>query len=70
VSIGAGVKNDCVCAVAVAIEVHEAGRRHTLGVLDEAVEGASHRHQADLIGGMNVDNGAGQVAVLDGADGL
>ena len=33
-------------AVAVALEVHEAGRRHPLGVLDEAVERPPHRHQA------------------------
>ncbi len=52
-------------AVAVAFEVHEAGRRHPCGVLDEAIEGASQPHQAGRLLGMHIGNSAWQHAVLD-----
>ena len=52
-------------AVAVAVEVYEAGRRYPLGVLDEAIEGPPRRHQACHLVGMHVGDGAGQDAMRD-----
>ena len=51
--------------VAVALELHEAGRRYTLGVLDEAVERTTQRHQAGDLLGLRVGDRAGQDAMLD-----
>ena len=52
-------------AVAVALEVYEAGRRYSLGVLDEAIEGAAQRHQAGNLVGMHIGDGTGQTTMLD-----
>ena len=51
--------------VAVALEVDEAGRRYSLGVFDEAIEGAAQRHQAGNLVGMHIGDGAGQATMLD-----
>src|SRR5271155_2757532 len=50
----------CRHAVAVTLEVHEAGWRHALGVLDKTIEGPPQRHQAGSFGGMHLGDGAGQ----------
>lgn len=52
-------------AVSVALEVDQAGRRHTLGMLDEAIKRSSQRHQAGDLIGVNIGNGARQRAMLD-----
>ena len=52
-------------AVAVALEVDEAGRRDALGVLDEAVERPPQPHQAGDLSGLHGGDGAGQDAMLD-----
>src|SRR3546814_14933846 len=48
-----------------ALERDQAGGRHALGMLDKAIEGPSHRHQADNLSGMHIGNCAGQDAMLD-----
>ena len=55
----------CRHAVARTLEVHEAGWRYPLGVLDEAVERPTRRHQTGELGGVDIGDGAGQHAVLD-----
>src|SRR3546814_4638191 len=52
-------------AIAIALERDQAGGRHALGMLDKAIEGPSHRHQADNLSGMHIGNCAGQDAMLD-----
>lgn len=55
-------------AVAVAFQMHEAGRRPllgVLGVLDEAVERPSYRHQAPPLQGIRFGDAAGQNPVQD-----
>src|SRR3546814_3131351 len=50
-------------AIAIALERDQAGGRHALGMLDKAIEGPSHRHQADNLSGMHIGNCAGQDAI-------
>ncbi|KWT72158.1 hypothetical protein APV28_1636 [Comamonas testosteroni] len=52
-------------AVAVALEVHQAGGRDPLGVFDEAVEGARHRHQGGPLLLPDIGHRAWQLAVDD-----
>src|SRR5271154_5537828 len=52
-------------AVAVALKMHEAGRRYPLGMFDEAVEGPPQSHQAGNLSGMRIGDGTGQSAMLD-----
>ena len=52
-------------AVAVALEVHEAGRRDALGVLDEAVEGPGAWHQEGPLLRPHVGDRSAQLAVRD-----
>lgn len=42
-SIGEGRRH----AVSIALQMNQAGWRHPFGVLDEAVEGAGHRHKVN-----------------------
>lgn len=51
-------------AVAIAFEGNQASGRHTLGLLDEAIECPPHGHQAGYLFGVHISNGAGQRAVL------
>ena len=51
--------------VAVALEVHEAGRRYALGVFYEAVEGAPHRHQAGNFTGVYISDRTRKSPMLD-----
>jgi len=52
-------------AVAVALEVHQAGGRDTLGVLDETIEGPGHRHEQRTLLRPDFGDGARQLAVGD-----
>ncbi len=61
------VGEGCRYAVAVALEVYEAGRRYPPGVLHQAVKGTGRRHRADHFAGMHIGDGAGQSTMPDPA---
>ena len=48
-------------AVAVAVQVNQAGGRHALGVFDEAVKARRQRHQAGFFAGPYFGNGSDRV---------
>src|SRR3989344_5729967 len=52
-------------AVAVALEVDQAGGRDSLRVLNKAIEGTRYRHQGSPLRGPDIRNGTRQLAVLD-----
>jgi hypothetical protein len=52
-------------AVTRALKVHEARRRYTLGMFNEAVEGLPGRHQAGDFPGMHIGDSDGQTTVQD-----
>ena len=57
----------CRDVVAVGLEVHEAGRRHPFGVLDEPVEGPAQWHQARPLLGVQGCDAAWQDEVAQDA---
>jgi len=59
------VGKGCRHAVAIALEVDEAGRRHPLALLDEAVEGRRRRHQGGALFCPDIGNRARQRAMRD-----
>lgn len=58
-TIGEGCRN----AVSVPIEVHEAGRGHPLGMLDEAIEETRCRHECLCFLSPKVGDGAAHLSV-------
>ncbi len=51
--------------VAIALELNEAGRGYTLGVLNKAIDRAAQRHQTAHFFGMRFGDRARQDAMLD-----